>query len=191
MGDRSLTEPQQRVLLRLARQALEESVREHSLSDVSEELATPLRDRCGVFVTILRGGRLRGCMGYVEAFRPLFLAVRECTSAAALQDPRFTPVTAKELFEVRVEISVLSPLQDIAPEQIKVGHHGLLISLGVQRGLLLPQIPVQRNWDRERFLEQTCLKAGLPPDAWREGARIQAFTAQVFEEVGAAPHFIR
>jgi AmmeMemoRadiSam system protein A len=191
MGDRSLTEAEQQMLLRLARQALEESVRDHSLSDVSEELATPLRDRCGVFVTILRGGRLRGCMGYVEAFRPLFLAVRECTRAAALQDPRFKPVTPRELLELRVEISVLSPLQDIVPEQVEVGHHGLLISRGVQRGLLLPQVPVQRNWDRERFLEQTCLKAGLPLDAWREGARIQAFTAQVFEEVGAVPRFIR
>jgi AmmeMemoRadiSam system protein A len=191
MGDRSLPEAEQQMLLRLARQALEESVRGHSLSEVSEELAAPLRSRCGAFVTLLKGGRLCGCMGYVEAFRPLYLAVRECTRAAALQDPRFKPVTPRELLVLRVEISVLSPLQDIVPEQIVVGQHGLLISRGVQRGLLLPQVPVQRNWDRERFLEQTCLKAGLPRDAWREGARIQAFTAPVFEEVGAAPHFIR
>jgi uncharacterized protein (TIGR00296 family) len=102
--------------------------------------------------------------------------------AAALHDPRFSPVSAKELSALRLEISVLSPLEDIAPEQVEVGRHGLLVSRGGQRGLLLPQVAVEWEWDGEHFLAETCLKAGLPPDAWQHGARIQAFTAQVFKE---------
>jgi AmmeMemoRadiSam system protein A len=133
-------------------------------------------------VTLRKGKRLRGCIGYVEALKPLYSTVRECAVAAALQDPRFDPLSPEELPGLRIEISVLSPLEDIQPEQVAVGRHGLLISQGLRRGLLLPQVPLEWNWDREHFLEETCMKAGLPPDAWREGARIQAFTAQVFEE---------
>jgi AmmeMemoRadiSam system protein A len=186
-----LTEADQQRLLRLARQALEESVREHRLTDV-EEPPGALRELCGAFVSLHKGSRLRGCIGYVEALKPLFAAVRECAVAAALRDPRFDPVRPEELPALRLEISVLSPMVDIAPDQIEVGRHGLLISRGLQRGLLLPQVAVEWKWNRERFLEETCLKAGLPPDAWRRGARIQAFTAQVFEEparpAGASPH---
>jgi len=91
-----------------------------------------------------------------------------------------------EVKGLRLEISVLSPLMEIAPQDIEVGRHGLIISRGDMRGLLLPQVPVEWNWDRERFLNETCRKAGLPPDAWRQGARIQAFTAQVFEETHPA-----
>jgi AmmeMemoRadiSam system protein A len=107
--------------------------------------------------------------------------------AAALHDPRFPAVTSQEIPELSLEISVLSPLTEIAPEKIEIGRHGLLISRGAQHGLLLPQVAVEWNWNREQFLEETCLKAGLPPDAWQHGARIQAFTAQVFEETDAAP----
>ena len=83
---------------------------------------------------------------------------------------------------MRLEISILSPLLDVVPQQVEVGRHGLLISRGALRGLLLPQVAVEWNWDREQFLEETCLKAGLPPDAWQHGARIQAFTAQILKE---------
>jgi uncharacterized protein (TIGR00296 family) len=92
----------------------------------------------------------------------------------------------REVKGLNLEISVLSPLSDIAPESIEVGRHGLLISRDGMRGLLLPQVAVQWNWDREHFLAETCRKAGLPPDAWRQGARIQGFTAQVFEELHSA-----
>ena len=118
--------------------------------------------------------------------------------AAALSDPRFQPVTPDETPSLHVEISVLSIPEEIAPEQIMIGRHGLIITQGWHRGLLLPQVPVTWEWDRERFLEETCLKAGLPTDAWKKGARIEAFTAEVFEEPaetsapsphhGAIPH---
>ena len=176
-----LTEAEQVTLLRMARQAIAESVREHRLREI-EEPAGALRQPAGAFVTIRKGKRLRGCIGYVEALKPLYVTVRECARAAALQDPRFEPVNPEELPEMRLEISVLSPLEVVRPEQVEVGRHGLLISQGLRRGLLLPQVPVEWNWGRGRFLEETCIKAGLAPDAWQEGARIQAFTAQVFEE---------
>jgi len=108
--------------------------------------------------------------------------VRECAVAAAVRDPRFKPVTPVELADLHIEISVLSTLTDVRPEEVEVGRHGLLISRSFHRGLLLPQVATQWHWDREQFLEQTCLKAGLPPDAWRHEARIQAFTAEVFAE---------
>ena len=125
---------------------------------------------------------MRGCIGHIEAVRPLYATVRECARAAALDDPRFDPVTPAELSSLQLEISILSPLVDIAPQEVEVGRHGLLISRGGRRGLLLPQVAVEWNWDREQFLEETCLKAGLPADAWQHGARIQAFTAQVLKE---------
>jgi hypothetical protein len=176
-----LNEADQQELIRLARQALEESVRHHRLSKTQEPQGM-LCDQGGVFVTLHKAGRLRGCIGYIEAARPLYQTVRECALAAALHDPRFSPVTPDELDSLRLEISVLSPLTEIRPEQVEVGRHGLLISRGFQRGLLLPQVAVEWKWDRERFLAETCLKAGLPPDAWKQGATLQAFTAQVFSE---------
>ncbi|MBZ5564959.1 MAG: AmmeMemoRadiSam system protein A [Acidobacteriia bacterium] len=176
-----LMEADQRTLLGWAREALEESVRHHRLTEIAVP-SGPLAEPRGAFVTLRKGDRLRGCIGYVEALKPLCLTVRECAMAAALQDPRFEPVTPRELPSLHMEISVLSPLEDITPEQIDVGRHGLIISRGRQRGLLLPQVAVEWNWDRERFLEETCVKAGLPPDDWKHGARLQAFTAQILEE---------
>ena len=177
----ALSEADQQALLRLARQALEESVRYHRLSKVEIPQGI-LGENCGAFVTLQKAGRLRGCIGYVEAVRPLYQTVRECARAAGLEDPRFSPVTPDELDSLRLEISVLSPLTEIRPEQVEVGRHGLLISRGFQRGLLLPQVAVEWHWDRERFLAETCWKAGLPKDAWKHGATIQAFNAQVFSE---------
>lgn len=176
-----LSEGDQEYLLRLARQALEESVRHSRLPKV-EVPPGVLQERCGAFVTLLKGGHLRGCIGYIEAQKPLYQTVCECALAAALRDPRFDAVSPGELPSLRLEISVLSPLMAIVPEEIEVGRHGLLVSRGYQRGLLLPQVAVEWKWDRKQFLEETCLKAGLPPDAWRHGARIQAFSAQVFGE---------
>lgn len=176
-----LSKADQQLLLRLARQALEESVRHYRLAEV-EEPAGVLRENCGAFVTLTKAGRLRGCIGYIEPRKPLYQTVRECAMAAALHDPRFDPVAPEELPSLDLQISVLSPLEDISAEQVEVGRHGLLVSRGPQRGVLLPQVPVEWKWNREQFLEETCLKAGLPPDAWRHGAKIQAFTAQVFGE---------
>ena len=176
-----LDEHQQRVLLRIAREALKEAVIRFSLSEEpspSPELSQP----CGAFVSLHHGEMLRGCIGHIEAIQPLYQTVRECAVAAALHDPRFDPVQPEELPDLRLEISVMSPLFEITPAQVEVGKHGLLISRGLRRGLLLPQVPLHLAWDRERFLCETCRKAGLEPDAWQHGARIQAFTAQVFAE---------
>ncbi len=134
------------------------------------------------FVTLTKNGRLRGCIGYTEAVAPLFKVVQECAVAAATEDPRFPPVSSNELPSLRIEISVLTPLVPILPEEVEVGRHGLMVSQGGMRGLLLPQVPVEWGWDRETFLDQTCVKAGLPPSAWRHGATLRSFTAEVFGE---------
>jgi AmmeMemoRadiSam system protein A len=176
-----LTEEEQRWLLRVARRALEEGVRYGRLPEI-EPLQGALTEKRGAFVSLHKEGRLRGCIGYLEPLKPLYQTVCECARAAALYDPRFDPVAPEELSSLQLEISVLSPLVDITPDQIEVGHHGLLVSQGSQRGVLLPQVAVEWKWDRQRFLEETCLKAGLPPHAWKHGARIQAFSAQVFAE---------
>jgi uncharacterized protein len=177
-----LSDPNRAKLLRLARQAIEQCVLGRRLPPAEEPPPESLSAKCGAFVTLRKAGLLRGCIGHIEAATPLYATVRECAVAAALRDPRFEPVTPAELPDLHIEISVLSALTDVRPEDVKAGCHGLLISRDQHRGLLLPQVATQWHWDREQFLEQTCIKAGLPPDAWRHGARVQAFTAEVFAE---------
>jgi AmmeMemoRadiSam system protein A len=176
-----LSEGEQSALLLLARRALEVGVRGASPPEIDPP-PDALGENRGAFVTLFKGGRLRGCIGYIEPQKPLYRTVCECALAAALHDPRFDPVSPSEVPSIKLEISVLSPLTDILPEQVEVGRHGLLVSRGFQRGLLLPQVAVEWKWDARKFLEETCTKAGLPTDAWCHGARIQAFTAQVFGE---------
>ena len=182
-----LTEAERQRLLELARQALEASVRHNDLP-AAEEPEEALREPCGAFVTLRKSRQLRGCIGVVEALKPLYQTVQECALAAALRDPRFQPVEPDELPELRIEVSVLSPLAEVTPDQVEVGRHGLLVSLGERRGVLLPQVAVEWKWDARRFLEETCLKAGLPKTAWQGGARIQAFTTQAFGEPLAAEY---
>lgn len=141
------------------------------------------REKRGAFVTLHKKGALRGCIGYIEAIEPLVEAVREMAYAAAFRDPRFSPLTADEFDEIDIEISVLSPIFTIEnPQDVVVGTHGLIVSYGGRRGLLLPQVPVEQGWDRGTFLQHTCLKAGLPPDALEQGAKLEGFTATVFGE---------
>lgn len=176
-----LTEGEQQLLLQIARRAIEErllGVRRIQLEPGHGSLC----DLRGAFVTLRRAHALRGCIGHVEAERPLGETVAECATAAAHDDPRFEPVTAEDLASLHIEISVLSLLADILPGEIEIGRHGLLISQGFRRGLLLPQVAVEWKWDRERFLAETCCKAGLAKDAWRHGASIRAFTTQTFAE---------
>jgi len=176
-----LSEDEGRTLLGIARQAIEAAVLERRPPDVqgySGRLAEP----AGAFVTLRRDGELRGCIGHVEADEPLALAVASSAASSALYDPRFPPLSPAEVPHINIEISVLSPLTDIAPEEIEIGRDGLMISSGFRRGLLLPQVPLEWDWNREEFLEQTCVKAGLPANAWRRGARIQAFTTQIIDE---------
>jgi len=172
--------PERDWLLRLAHHAIEAAVEEREL-----ELLSPsehLAECRGAFTTLHLQGRLRGCIGYVFPSSPLYRTVAETARAAALDDPRFHPVNSDEAMLLKVEISVLSPLRPIRPEQIEIGKHGLVVTQGSRRGLLLPQVPVEWDWGPETFLIQTCLKAGLAPDAWRYGADLQAFTAEVFGE---------
>jgi len=182
---------QRRTLLRIAHQAIL-SVLEHRPFPAAPPPLTRLSEPRGVFTTLylradsLHGDRqLRGCVGYAMPIAPLYRAVAETARAAAFEDSRFLPVTQDEASRLEVSLSVLSLLFPIHPEAVEVGRHGLLISDGARRGLLLPQVPVENAWDRETFLEQTCRKAGLPPDAWRKRATIEAFTAEVFSDADA------
>ncbi|MBI4456171.1 MAG: AmmeMemoRadiSam system protein A [Acidobacteria bacterium] len=169
-------------LLGLARRTLEFFFQTDSIPDYQPRHSS-LQLAAGVFVSLHRGKDLRGCVGHLRADRPLYRSVVELALAAALEDPRFLPLQAEELKELEIEISVLSPFAAVTDlEEIELGKHGLLVSMGSCRGLLLPQVAVQRSWNRARFLEETCLKAGLPRDGWRLGAVIEKFTAQIFRE---------
>lgn len=177
-----LTDNEKNFLLRLARQSLEAAVRPEAKKalEIPDAIPPGLDQAAGAFVTLHKRGHLRGCVGYVHALKPLYQTVMEAAAAAAVRDPRFPPVEPAELADLEVEISVLSPCQPVRPEEIQVGVHGLLITRNQARGLLLPQVAVEHHWSRERFLEETCRKAALPADAWRQGATIEAFTAEVF-----------
>jgi AmmeMemoRadiSam system protein A len=167
-------------LLRLAHDSISSAL-EHR--EISMEPPTPhFAEPRGAFTSIYLRGQLRGCVGYVLPSCPVYRAVGETARAAAFDDNRFPPVTREEVPRLAIELSILSPPQSIEPEEIEIGRHGLLISGQGRRGLLLPQVPVERAWDRIIFLEQTCRKAGLPADAWQKGATIEAFTAEVFGE---------
>jgi uncharacterized protein len=151
--------------------------------EVSLEPPTPhLAEPRGVFTSLYLHGHLRGCVGYVLPVISVYRAVAETARAAAFEDTRFRAVTHEEAADLKVELSILSPPRAVDVEAIEVGRHGLLISMQGQRGLLLPQVPVEQGWDRITFLEQTCRKAGVPQDAWQKGATIEAFTAEVFGE---------
>lgn len=176
-----LGEGERCLLLSLARRSLEAAVRWEE-APAAGAVPNALEARLGAFVSLHVGEELRGCIGYVQATLPLYRTVMDAAQAAALRDPRFPPVEPAELSAVELEISVLSPFRPVRPEEIQVGAHGLMITLDRARGLLLPQVAVLRQWDRERFLDETCRKAGLPPDAWRRGATIESFTAEVFRE---------
>jgi AmmeMemoRadiSam system protein A len=166
------------ILLALAHSSIQVALENR---EIPLESPTPhLEEPRGVFTTLYRRGHLRGCVGYVFPVTSVYRTVAETARAAAFEDTRFHPVTREEAPELEIHLSILSPLRPIAPAQVEVGRHGLLVSLGGRRGLLLPQVPVEYGWDQNTFLEQTCRKAGLPPDAWQNGATLEAFTAEVF-----------
>jgi uncharacterized protein len=173
--------PEERsLLLQLAHDSILSALenREVPLDPPSPHLAEPR----GAFTSLYSNGELRGCVGYVLPVSSVYRAVIDTARAAAFEDARFYPVTIEEAHQLKIELSILSPPLPISAEEVEVGRHGLLISMVGLRGLLLPQVPAERNWDRITFLQQTCRKAGLPPDAWQRGAVIEAFTAEVFGE---------
>ena len=175
-----LNRQDQETLLQIAR----DSVEAHLMGQPPElpsNASEDLKQKRGVFVSIHLGTDLRGCVGTIEPSTPLYQSVSGCAVAAASRDSRFKPLQLSELADAEFEISVLSPVETVTDIQsIEIGTHGLIVSRGNARGLLLPQVAVQLHWDRERFLAETCRKAGLSPTAWKQGAIIQRFTAEVF-----------
>ncbi|MGO9482292.1 MAG: AmmeMemoRadiSam system protein A [Candidatus Kryptoniota bacterium] len=170
-------------LLKIAREAAEAAA-----SGRSYRPGVPkdpkLLNKAGAFVTLRKGGELRGCIGYIEAHLPVFETVAQTGAKAAVHDPRFKSLEENELKDIEVEVSVLSPLRKIeCVEEVVVGKHGLLVEKGYYHGLLLPQVAAENNWDREAFLEYTCVKAGLDKDCYKlADVNIYVFTAEVFSE---------
>lgn len=181
--NRELNTHEQQTLLAIARQAIIHGVQTgQEYIEPREEKA--LNQRNGCFVTIKQNGQLRGCIGNFQSELPLFKEVAQMAQASATKDPRFYPLKEIDLDNFKLEISVLSPLQKVEDiEEIEVGKHGIYIEKSFYRGVLLPQVALEHNWDRLTFLQQTCLKAGLPTDAWKaDDADIYVFSAQVFGE---------
>jgi AmmeMemoRadiSam system protein A len=175
------TDHDRALMLRLARDAIAAWVERRPPLDVPHinALAAP----GGAFVSLHARGELRGCIGHIEADEPLGAVIARCAVAACSDDPRFPPVSSAELSDLRIELSLLGPLEPIAgPGEIEIGRHGLVVERGWHRGLLLPQVAIEWQWDAETFLAQTCHKAGLPTNAWREGVRMWRFEAEIFGE---------
>jgi AmmeMemoRadiSam system protein A len=180
----SLSEADRRVLLELARESVIAAVFRHELPGIIPKGGIFALPRA-VFVTIRIRGRLRGCIGVIEAEEPLGEAVVRCAASAALHDPRFPPLRQEDLADLEIELSLLSPLAAIRAEEVEIGTHGLLVSRGAQRGLLLPHVAQEHRLNKEQFLEETCHKAGLPRTAWRDsGTKLFAFTCEVFSDYG-------
>ncbi len=179
--DLGLTEEEKKTLHQIAKTVIENKVKGKAVPELKIESAT-LKENRGAFVTIHKKGQLRGCIGYIEGRGPLHKTIEEMAEAAAFRDPRFTPVKEKELPELDLEISVLTPLKRINDvNEIQVGKHGIYIKKGWYSGLLLPQVATEYGWDRQTFLEHTCQKAGLPSNAWKEkDTEIFIFSADIF-----------
>jgi AmmeMemoRadiSam system protein A len=177
----ALPESDRRALLALARASIEAWI---GRSRPPAPEGHPIFYRvAGAFVTLMVNGDLRGCIGVPEAEERLGDVIRRCAVSAASQDPRFAPISVVDLFGLSIEISVLSDIVPVADVSlVDVGRHGLVVSDGRRRGLLLPQVAVEHGWDREQFLAHACLKAGLQRDAWRQGADVAVFEAEVFRE---------
>ncbi|MFO8056451.1 MAG: AmmeMemoRadiSam system protein A [bacterium] len=179
-----LSEQDKKTLLKIARDTIESYTRSGEKPALPDPLPDSLSGENGAFVTIHKKGSLRGCIGNFVGQGPLAATVQNMALAAGWEDPRFPPLAESELKDIDIEISVLSPLREInSVDDIEVGKHGIYITKGMYRGVLLPQVAVEQGWDRDTFLSQTCVKAGLPPDAWKNRElKIEIFSADVFGE---------
>lgn len=177
-----LTMSEKENLLKIARSSVETFVKNGHVLEL-DSTGPSIFDDSGAFVTLHKWGKLRGCIGTFASPNPLYVTVRDMAVAACSKDPRFIPVEPEELAEITLEISVLSPMREISDvSEIEVGRHGLYITKGRHRGVLLPQVAVEHGFDRETFLEQTCLKAGLDESDWKEDAHIFVFEAEIIKE---------
>jgi AmmeMemoRadiSam system protein A len=178
-----LTQKEKATLLEIVKKTIASEASNKKIPKFTIESET-LKEKRGAFVTIKKRDHLRGCIGYIKAVKPLWETVQEMAIAAAFHDPRFPALKADELDDLRFEVSVLSPLKRIKDvSEIEVGKHGLYITRGYNSGLLLPQVAVEHNLDRESFLRETCHKAGLPPQAWQDKeTEIYMFSADYFGE---------
>jgi uncharacterized protein (TIGR00296 family) len=189
-----LTDEEGKFLVKLARQTVKEYLNNGKVLQVIENVSAKLMEPCGVFVTINRfydgAKRLRGCIGLPYPTTPLAKAVIEAAISASTQDPRFPPVSMNELDQIVFEVSVMTPPELVTADKptdylnkIKVGRDGLIMEHGYNKGLLLPQVPVDLNWNEEEFLCQTAMKAGLQPDVWLlKNTNLYSFQAIIFEE---------
>jgi AmmeMemoRadiSam system protein A len=177
-----LSDEEKQGLLRLARMTLEKRLLGKTAAVLEMPDSTVLKEKRGAFVSLHRRGMLRGCIGCIEGRKPLLGTIEEMAGAAAFSDPRFPPLSAEELKDLDIEISVLTPLKEISDiNEIQIGMHGLFIERQHYCGLLLPQVATEWGWDRIRFLEESCRKAGLPSSSWKEkGTKIYIFSADVF-----------
>jgi len=178
-----LSKSERQFLLEVARASAGAAVRHETAPKHGDCPPVVLRPS-GAFVTLRENNELRGCIGYIEAVKPMVDTVRDVAAKAATSDPRFAPVSPEELPAIEIEISIISPMKRIqSVDEIEVGKHGLLLERGMYRGLLLPQVATEYGWDRETFLNQTARKAGLEPTAWKKpGTTIYTFTAEIFDE---------
>ncbi|HEY6873271.1 MAG TPA: AmmeMemoRadiSam system protein A [Geobacteraceae bacterium] len=180
--EKRLSSEEKRRLLEIARKAIVSCIEASALPQ-SEEKQQRLHEKRGCFVCVKIDGKLRGCIGNFTADKPLHLMVQEMAVSAATKDPRFYPMRKEDLGNFNLEISVLTPLRKIsAIDEIQVGIHGIYLEKNFSRGVLLPQVATEYGWDRETFLDQTSMKAGLQADAWKEGTDIYIFSADVFSE---------
>lgn len=185
-----LDDASRKSLLQQARAAIAHAIgverdRETPLGDriTHPQPVVPEGVRAGAFVTIRMGGHLRGCIGYPDPELPLTEVVERCAVSAAISDPRFPALSMAEWREIDVEVSVLGPIEPVADiAEVIVGRHGLIVEFGRRRGLLLPQVATEWKWTAVEFASETCIKAGLPADAWRTGAKLFKFEAEVFGE---------
>ncbi len=178
-----LTKDQQETLLKLVRETITAHLSEKPLPPLPKAEGV-FAEEAGAFVTLHKRGMLRGCIGNMVGRGPLVRTIQEMAIAAATEDPRFPSVTPNEIGEIDIEISVLSPMKKIKDvNDIEVGRHGIMMSQGYRRGVLLPQVATEQGWEREEFLVNTCYKAGLPPTAWKDPkTTIEIFSAEVFGE---------
>ncbi len=180
-GLQKLNEKEKEYLFKVSRKAIKNAL-EGEIYTPSEPPTAKLKKPSGVFVTLKKKGFLRGCIGYIKAIKPLYIATSEVAVAAAFRDPRFPPLKKEELKDLKIEISVLTDPKITFPSRVKVGRDGLIVEYMGRSGVLLPQVPVEEGWDRIQFLNSVCMKAGVEPDCWRKGARLYSFQAEVFKE---------